>query len=124
MSTDAKKIQQMSHKHTTNEWFGVITGWQKGVFAAIVVSFVLGAFAFTYQNVSLPKDSRRMDLIQQDVKEIKQYIGIDAVDKAITKSDIVVTKDNVKDIKIDINELRSDIKALIGLVKQVNNNTK
>lgn len=124
MTTDAKKIQQMSHKHTTNEWFGLITGWQKGVFAAIVVSFILGAFAFTYQNVSFPKDNKRIDLIQQDVKEIKQYIGIDAVDKAITKSDIVVTKENVKELKVDIYELRTDIKALIGLVKQVNNNTK
>ncbi len=110
--------------HTNNEWFGLITGWQKGVFAAVVISFVLGAFAFTYQNVSLPKDNRRMDLIQKDVQEIKQYIGIDAIDKAVTKSDIVVTKENVKDIKGDIKDLQTDIKALIGLVKQVNNNTK
>lgn len=110
--------------HTINEWFGLITGWQKGVFAAVVVSFVLGAFAFTYQNVSLPKDNRRMDLMQKDITEIKQYIGSDAIDKAVEKADILVTKENVKDIKIDIYELRSDIKALIGLVKQVNNNTK
>ena len=124
MTINEKKLEKLKTDRNIFVELAVVIFQQKAVTATVIGAIILGMSAFTYNNISLPKDSKRIDLIQRDVQEIKQYIGIDAVDKAITKTDIVVTKENVKEIKADINELKSDIKSLLGLVKKVNENTK
>jgi len=108
--------------------FKKIEGWEKAVFVAVVVAIVTGASAFTYQNVSLPKDNRRMDAIQQDVQVIKLYIANDAIDKALDKKDIQITKENVIYLKQEIKENFNEIKALLNqsyrLNKRIDENTK
>ena len=124
MSVNEKKEKQLD----IFGWFKKIEGWEKAVFVAVVIAIVTGASAFTYQNISLPKDNRRMDEIQEDVKQIKVYITNDAIDKALDKKSIEVTKENVIDLKNDMRDGFKEIKELLKenykLNKRIDENTK
>jgi hypothetical protein len=123
MSAAEKKAYQLS----IIDWFKKIEGWQKTVFVSIVLSVITGITAFTYQHVSLPADNRRMNVLSDDVKQIKVYIANDAIEKAVEKADIQYTKERVDELKQEMRDNFKEIKDLLNmsyrLNKKIENNT-
>lgn len=124
MVYDNKKTKQFN----VIDWFKKIEGWQKILFASIILPTVTAVFAFTYQNAKLPADNKRMDAIQKDVEEIKVYIANDAVEKAVEKHDIQITKEKLIELKQDMKDNFDEIKNLLNLSyrlnKKIDENTK
>jgi len=109
-------------------WMKMINGWQKSVFIAICISIILGSATFAYNNIAIPKDSKRIDVIQSDIIEIKSELSSGNIEKAVIKNDVASMKKSIDELKElfkdGFNQLNDKMNENNRIVKSVDKNTK
>lgn len=109
------------------DWLREIKNWEKLIFSLIIVALST-LTAFTYNNLSLPKDDARLEILEKYKEEDKAYKAKCETQKALMGADVERVKRDLTDIKLD---MKDGFKALSDkmdennrIVRIVKENTK
>ncbi len=120
-------MKRMAQEKTYFEWFKKINSTEKWILTVVLSGFTyLGIFA--YNNVSLPKDDKRIEDIQNHIELIEDKLNATAIEKAVMRNNILLMKEDIKEVKNDMKEGFRDLGNKMDennrIVKVVRENTK
>lgn len=119
MSRDKSNHKKLTVAHSNGKKF-VLTDWQKNLLASVLGSLFTGVLivvAFYFNTKSTLADhSEKINVLQNDMTEVKTDIATLKTDVAVLKTDVGTLKQDVHDMKADIKEVREDVKKIYEIL--------
>ncbi len=92
-----------------------------GLIISVCATILIAVLGFGYNNASFPKQEKQINAIESDVKDLKNTINNDRLEKEGMKRDIKFTQQSINELKSDMKE---GMKEIYLQLREINKNTK